>query len=194
MASLPEYRLTPDEYLRMERAAEFKSEYDDGVIIAMSGASFRHNLIVTGLVHSLVSRVRKGCHVLPSDMKVRVVNPTRFFYPDVSVVCERPQFADDERDVLLNPLIVIEVLSDSTEKYDRSRKFLSYQGIASLQQYVLVSHESALVEHFRREADHWIYTKSEDLDAAVTLPAAGCEIPLREIYLQVDFSEAATSS
>jgi Uma2 family endonuclease len=188
MASLPEYRLTPEEYLRMERAAELKSEYDDGVLLAMSGASPRHNLIVAGLIHSLMSRVRKGCLVYPSDMRVRVLNPTRFFYPDVSVVCEHSQFADDERDVLLNPLIVFEILSGGTENYDRGRKFLSYQEIASLQEYVLVSQDEPLVERYRREADDWVYTKSEGLDAAVDLRAAGCELPLREIYTQVDFS------
>jgi Uma2 family endonuclease len=190
MVSLPEYRLTPDEYLRMERAAELKSEYDDGVVMAMSGASWRHNLIVTALVMGLGSRVGDGWFVLSNDMKVRVLNPTRFFYPDVAVVCDRPQFADDERDVLLNPLIVIEVLSETSELYDRSRKFLSYQEIASLQEYVLVSQESALVEHFRREADHWVYTKSDSLEAAVALPAVGCELPLREIYAQVDFTSS----
>ena len=193
MASLPEYRLTPEEYLRMERAAEFKSEYDDGMIIAMSGASLRHNLIVSGLIHSLMNRVRDGCLVLANDMKVRVLNPTRFFYPDISVVCDRPQLADDKRDVLLNPLIVIEVLSGSTENYDRGRKFLSYQEIPSLQEYLLVSQDEALIEHYRREAEHWVYTKSDGLEATVALPAAGCEIPLREIYAQVDFS-APTSS
>ena len=188
MASLPEYRLTPEEYLRMERAAELKSEYDDGVLLAMSGASPRHNLIVAGLIHSLMSRVRKGCLVYPSDMRVRVLNPTRFFYPDVSVVCERSQFADDERDVLLNPLIVFEILSGGTENYDRGRKFLSYQEIVSLQEYVLVSQDAPLVERYRRETDDWVYTKSEGLNAAVDLRAAGCELPLREIYTQVDFS------
>jgi len=188
MASLPEYRLTPEEYLRMERAAELKSEYDDGVIMAMAGASSPHNLIVAALIHGLMSRVRDGCLVYPSDMKVRVLNPTRFFYPDVSVVCERPQFADDQRDVLLNPLIVIEVLSESTAKYDRGRKFFSYQEIPSLQEYVLVWQDDVLVEHYRREADHWVYTKSEGLDAALNLPSAGCEVPLREIYAQVDFT------
>jgi|ERR1044071_5048023 Uma2 family endonuclease len=188
MASLPEYRLTPEEYLRMERAAELKSEYDDGVLLAMSGASPRHNLIVAGLIHSLMSRVRKGCLVYPSDMRVRVLNPTRFFYPDVSVVCERSQFADDERDVLLNPLIVFEILSEGTENYDRGRKFLSYQEIVSLQEYVLVSQDAPLVERYRRETDDWVYTKSEGLNAAVDLRAAGCELPLREIYTQVDFS------
>ena|ERR1051325_1444691 len=190
MASVPEYRLTPEEYLRMERAAEYKSEYDDGVIIAMSGASLRHNIIVHGLARSIGNRLENRCLVLSNDMKVRVLNPTRFFYPDVLVVCDRPQVADDQKDVLLNPLIVIEVLSESTAKYDRERKFLSYQEIDSLKEYVLVSQDSPRVEHYRREAEHWVYTKSEGLEGTVALPSAGCEIPLREIYAQVDFTSS----
>ena len=174
----------------MERAAEFKSEYDDGVILAMAGASYRHNSIVMALGGSLLSRLGNRCTVLGSDMKVRVLNPARFFYPDVSVVCDRPQFADDERDVLLNPLIVVEILSESTEHYDRGRKFRSYQQIESLQEYLLVSQAEALVEQFQREAGRWVYTKSEGLEATVSLPVLGCELPLREIYAQVDFTSS----
>jgi Uma2 family endonuclease len=188
MVSLPEYRVTPEEYLRMERAAELKSEYDDGVVMAMSGASLRHTTIASALIRNIGNRLGDRCLVLGSDMKVRVLNPTRYFYPDVSIVCGRPQLADDHRDVLLNPLIVIEVLSKGTENYDRGRKFLSYQEIGSLQEYVLVSQDDVLVEHYRREADHWSYTKSKGLEATVDLRSAGCEIPLREIYAQVDFS------
>src|SRR6266852_1063336 len=190
MSTLPDYRLTPEEYLRTERAAEYKSEYDDGVILAMSGASPRHNLIVAGLIRALGNRLADRCLVFPNDMKVRIVNPVRFFYPDVSVVCDRPQFAYDERDVLLNPLIAVEVLSDATAKYDRGRKFLSYQQIESLQEYLLVSQDEPLVEHFRREEEHWVYTKREGLHASVALPAARCELPLQEIYYQVKFETA----
>ena len=111
MAIVPEYRVTPEEYLRLERAAETKREYDDGVIYAMSGASFPHNLIVGNLNWTLRNRL-KQCSVTPSDLKVRILNPTRFYYPDVTIVCGTPRFADDERDVLLNPLIVFEVLSE----------------------------------------------------------------------------------
>ena len=186
MASVPEYRVTPEEYLRLERAAETKSEYDDGVIYAMAGASLEHNLIVAGLIRSLGNRVPSGCRVLPSDMKVRVLNPTRFYYPDVSVVCEKPRFADDETDVLLNPLIVFEVLSGSTARYDRGRKFLSYQAIDSLQEVVFVSQDLYLVEHYRRDGEHWVYTLVQGRDARVTLPAVNCELPLDDIYYQVE--------
>src|SRR5947208_15955314 len=121
MTSLPVYRLTPEEYLRLERAAESKSEYDDGVTYARAGVGERHNLIVGNLIWRLRNCLPSRCRVYPSDMKVRILNPTRYYYPDVSVVCDAPQFADDERDVLLNPLVVIEVLSDRTAAFDRGR-------------------------------------------------------------------------
>src|SRR5438094_43162 len=111
MSSVAEKRLTPDEYLRRERAAETKSEYDDGVVYAMSGASERHNLLVAGLVRGLGNRLPSRCRVYPSDLRVRILKPTRFFYPDVTVVCGESRFDDDERDVLLNPLVIFEVLS-----------------------------------------------------------------------------------
>ena len=186
MASVPEYRVTPEEYLRLERAAETKSEYDDGVIYAMAGASFQHNLIVGNLNWSLRNRLPSSCSVVPSDMKVRILNPTRFYYPDVSVVCEKPRFADDETDVLLNPLIVFEVLSGSTAGVDRGRKFHSYQAIDSLQEVVFVSQDLYLVEHYRRDGEHWIYTAVQGRDARVTLPAVNCELPLDDIYYQVE--------
>src|SRR6266496_3532087 len=123
MSSVAEERLTPEEYLRRERAAETKSEYDDGFVYAMSGASARHNLIVAGLIRSLGNRLHARCRVYPSDMRVRILKPTRFYYPDVSVVCGEPQYAEDQRDVLVNPRVVFEVLSESTMALDRGRKF-----------------------------------------------------------------------
>ena len=182
---MPEYRVSPEEYLRLERAAETKSEYDDGVIYAMSGASPRHNLIVAGIIGSLFGRLGLPCRVFPSDMKVRVVNPIRFYYPDVTIVCGEPRYEDDHQDVLLNPLIVFEVLSSGTGDLDRGRKFLSYQEIGSLQEFVLVSQEHCLVEHYRRDGEHWVYTRVEGRAAYVPLPAANCELPLEEIYRQV---------
>ena len=183
MASVPEYRITPEEYLRLERAAETKSEYDDGVIYAMAGASLEHNLIVGNLNWSLRNRLPSSCRVLPSDMKVRILNPTRFYYPDVSVVCETPRFADDETDVLLNPLIVFEVLSDSNVTYT---KFRSYQTIDSIQELVFVTQDLYLVEHYRRDGEHWIYTVVQGRDAHVTLPAVNCELPLADVYYQIE--------
>jgi Uma2 family endonuclease len=119
-------------------------------------------------------------------MKVRVLNPTRFYYPDVTITCDQPRYADDQKDVLLNPLIVFEVLSGGTANLDRGRKFHSYQTIESLQEYVLVSQDDCKVEHFRRDGKQWIYTPVEGRDARLVLPAVNCEIPLDEIYRQVE--------
>lgn len=185
MSSVPQPRITPEEYLRRERAAETKSEYDDGVVYAMAGASPEHNLIVAGLIGSLANRLPDRCRLYPSDMKVRVQRPTRFYYPDATVVCGTPQYVEGERDVLLNPMIVFEVLSETTERFDRGRKFLSYQSVESLQEYVLVWQDDYRVEHYRRDGDQWRYSVAQGIDATLSLPGAGCELPLREIYRQV---------
>jgi len=187
MALLPdEYRVSAEEYLRLERAAETKSEYDDGAIYAMAGASYAHTMIVGNLNWSLRNRLPLPCRALPSDMKVRILNPTRFYYPDVTIICDAPRFADDEQDVLLNPLIVFEVLSTSTAGVDRGRKFHGYQTIDSLHEYVLVSQERYFVEHFRCDGERWIYARIEGADAHLSLPAVNCDLPLAEIYRQVE--------
>ena len=184
MSSLPSYYLSPEEYLAIERRAEYKSEYVDGVMYAMAGGSERHNLIVGNLITELNVQLRNSpCRVYPSDLKVRVPNSKRFFYPDVSVVCDETQFADDERDVVLNPVVVVEVLSESTAAFDRGKKFQSYQQIESLQEYMLVSQDEHLVEHYLRQDDgHWLYTKVGGLDEAIALPTIKCRLVLSNIY------------
>ncbi len=184
MSSLPSYYLSPEEYLSIERQAEYKSEYIDGVLYAMAGGSERHNLIAGNLITELNIRLREApCRVYPSDLKVRVPNPKRFFYPDVSVVCGDTQFADDEKDVILNPVLLVEVLSESTAAFDRGKKFQSYQQIESLQEYLLVSQDEPLVEHFLRQEDgHWLYTKVSGLDEAIILPGLQCQLALSDIY------------
>lgn len=186
MSSLPDYYLSPEEYLRIERRAEFKSEYVDGVAYAMAGGSERHNLITGNLVTELNIQLRAtDCKVYPSDMKVRLPNSRKFFYPDVSVVCGETQFADEERDVILNPVLIAKVLSDSTEAFDRGKKFSSYQQIESLREYLLVSQSEFVVEHFLRQEAGWFYTKASGLDAALGLPALDCRIALSDIYSKV---------
>src|SRR5919206_4091804 len=160
MSSLPSYYLSPEEYLAIERKAEYKSEYFDGVVYAMAGGSERHNLIAANIIIALGVQLRdRPCRVYPSDLKVRVPNSRKFFYPDVSVVCGETQFADEERDVVLNPIVVVEVLSESTAAFDRGKKFQSYQQIESLQEYLLVSQDEFVVEHFLRQEGGWFYTK-----------------------------------
>ncbi|MBT9581720.1 Uma2 family endonuclease [bacterium] len=182
MASAPQAHLTPEEYLARERSAEFKSEYVDGAVLAMAGASERHNLIVANAIMTLGPRLRKSsCRIYPSDLKVRVGN--RFFYPDVSVICGQTVFADDEKDVVLNPSLIIEVLSPNTMAYDRGAKFLSYQQIPSLQDYLLIHQEEELVEHYRRHPPNaWLYTKSAGRDSTIEISFAGGQFSLADLY------------
>ncbi len=184
MASLPTYYLSPEEYLAIERKAEYKSEYVDGVMYAMAGGSERHNLITANIIIALGVQLRnRPCRVYPSDLKVRVPNSKRFFYPAVSVVCGETRFADDERDVVLNPMLVVEVLSESTAAYDRGKKFLAYQQIDSLQEYLRIWQEEEMVEHYVRQSnDTWLYTKAVGLAATIILPSIACEVTLRDIY------------
>ena len=184
MSSLPSYYLSPEEYLVIERQAEYKSEYVDGVIYMLAGSSKHHNLIAGNIITELNIQLRKTpCEVFPSDMKVRVPDSRKFFYPDISVVCDESRFADDERDVLLNPVLIVEILSESTAAFDRGKKFQSYQQIESLQEYLLVSQDEHVLEHFlRQENDHWLYTKSSGLDEILELPNVKCQLALRDIY------------
>src|ERR1700694_4022877 len=178
MASVPNYYLSPEEYLTLERKAEFKSEYMDGVVYAMASASKRHNLIVANIIITIGAQLKgRPRRVCPSDLKVRVPNPKRYFYPDVSVVCGDDEFADDEQDIILNPTLIVEVLSESTAAFDRGKKFLSYQQIESLQQYLLVSQDEVLVEGYARQgSDGWLYTKVTGLEGVLGLQSAQCNI------------------
>jgi Uma2 family endonuclease len=184
MSSLPSYHLSPEEYLAIERQAEYKSEYLNGVMYAMAGGTERHNLIAANVIMSVGIQLRnRPCRVYPSDLKVRIPNSTRFFYPDVSVVCGETKFADDKTDVILNPVLIVEVLSDSTAAYDRGKKFLSYQQIESLREYLLIAQDEFLVEHFvRQDNDSWLYTKANALEETVALPSIECELALRDVY------------
>lgn len=186
MSSLPTVYLSPEEYLGLERRAEFKSEYVDGVVHARADSSERHNLITANVVTALGVQLRdRPCRVYPSDLKVRVPNSKRFFYPDVSVVCGETEFADEERDVILNPILIVEVLSESTEAFDRGRKFSSYQQLESLREYLLVSQGELVVEHYLRQEAGWFYTKASGPDADLNLPALDCRVALSDIYSKV---------
>jgi Uma2 family endonuclease len=133
MSTQPTYHLTPEEYLAVERRAEYKSEYVDGLMYQMAGGSEAHNLITGNVVTELNVQLRDTpCKVYPSDMKVREPGSRKFHYPDVSVVCGETQFADQHRDVILNPVLIVEVLSDTTAAYDRGKKFQSYHAVGTV--------------------------------------------------------------
>lgn len=182
MATQALTRYSPDEYLAMERGAETRSEYIDGRIVALAGAQRPHIVIVANLVREIGGRLLETpCDVYPTEMKVRIEASGRYVYPDLCVSCD-PQFEDGATDVLLNPLLIIEVLSDSTESYDRGEKFFHYRRIGSLREYVLISQKTCLVERYVREGDFWQFTSLDDLDTSLVLTSVEADIPLRRIY------------
>lgn len=186
MASDPARFLTAEEYLALERAAEIKSEYFDGSLVAMTGATRPHVLVTVNLVRELSQQLRgRACELYALDMRVRITEANMYAYPDLVVVCGEPTFEDDEGDVLLNPTLVLEVLSPSTEGYDRGLKFARYRQRTSLQEYVLVAQDRAHVERFSREGDHWLLTEVAGLDSTIELTSIGCTLALREVYDKV---------
>jgi Uma2 family endonuclease len=190
MASQPKPNLTPEEYLAIERATEFKSEYIDGYIVAMVGASEPHNLIVTNSVRELSSQLKgRDCTVYSNDMRIDLRERKLFAYPDVVVVCGEPDLvADDFHDNLRNPVVIIEVLSQSTERYDRGLKFFKYRRIETLEEYVLIAQDRTLIEHYvRQPSGDWLMSEAFGLDAVIHLSSIGCDLRLSEIYDKVKF-------
>jgi Uma2 family endonuclease len=188
MSSDPKTLLTEEEYLVIERQAEFRSEFHEGEMFAMAGASRQHNRIVTNIVTALDNQLRKRpCNVYSSDMRVKIVSTGLFTYPDLVVTCGEEMFADHEQDILLNPLVIFEVLSDSTEAYDRGKKFEQYQSIDSLSTYVLVAQDAQRVERYVRQEDGrtWLYTEAREADAVVRIEAILCDLKLEDVYAKV---------
>jgi Uma2 family endonuclease len=192
MSASPYPRLTEEEYLKIERAAEFKSEFHDGRMYAMSGGSSAHALIIPNLAAELRQALRqKPCLVYVTELRLRISPRGSYTYPDVTVVCGPSKFADDRKDTLLNPTLIVEVLSPFTEAHDRGLKFAQYRQIDSLQEYGLVSQTEPRVEIFRRQASgDWLLSESTGLDASVRFDSVGCQIALSEIYHQVSFEPA----
>ena len=197
-------RLTPEEYITFERKAPpdaeiIRYEYLNGALIAMSGASRAHNLITMNVSMALYSRLRgSGCETYANEMRVSAPLTASYFYPDIVVVCEEPRFEDDVFDTLLNPIILVEVLSPSTEAYDRGEKFAHYRQLVSLQEYILVAQSKVLVEHYRRQEKRgtppvtrkdWIFTDFRELDQVLPLTSIQCELPLQEIYERIPFPD-----
>ena len=203
-ASAAQTRLTPEEYIAFERKALpdaeiIRHEYINGELIAMSGASRAHNLITINIATALHSRLRDSrCETYANEMRVSTPTTTSYFYPDVVVVCEEPRFENDVFDTLLNPIILVEVLSPSTEVYGRREKFAHYRQLPSLQEYVLIAQDQVRVEHYRRQEKQgtvpatgkdWIFTDFQDIEESLPLTSIRCELPLREIYARVPFSD-----
>jgi Uma2 family endonuclease len=191
MSALPKTKWTTEEYLAFERQSEIKHEFLNGEIYAMTGASRNHNIIAGNTIASLHSQLRKQpCEIYPSDMRVRV-SATHYTYPDIIVVCGEPHYDQDMGDNLLNPTIIIEVLSPSTESYDRGEKFRSYRRLDSLQEYVLIAQDRYLIEHYvRQSTGQWLLSDAAQPEDVVVLPSINCTLLLSDVYEKVTFEEA----
>ncbi len=181
--------VTPEEYLAQERLAASRHEYVDGVVVAMGGGSRHRSMLKVDLARLISTQLmNSGCDTYDSDMRVRV-DDHRYVYPDLTVVCGASQFADDAFDVLLNPTVVLEVLSPSTELADRGEKWSRYRRMPSLQQYVLVSQEKPAIEVATRVGEAWTFTEAKGLDATIRLEAIGVTLVLAEVYGRVTFDD-----
>jgi Uma2 family endonuclease len=179
--------VSPEQYLEAERRATTKSQYLNGRVLAMSGASRKHNLVVGNLVAALHRRLEgRPCEVYPSDMRLRVPETGLYTYPDVTVVCAELRLEDTHFDTLLNPTVLFEVLSPSTASDDRGWKGAHYRRIPSLEEYLLVPQDEPRVERYRRHGEaEWLITEVEGIEASVELASIGCALSLREVYERV---------
>ena len=179
---------TPEEYLERERRAERRSEYRDGEIRAMAGASVPHNRINANLIAELHSRLKNSpCDVFSQDLKTRTT-ATKYAYPDVIVVCGEPEFLDEHEDVVTNPTVIFEILSPSTESFDRGDKFADYQQQGSLQEYVLVAQDQVSVERFTRQVNGlWLYQRLHSREESLALESVDVSVPLDDIYYRLRF-------
>ncbi|MFZ1642410.1 MAG: Uma2 family endonuclease [Candidatus Contendobacter sp.] len=187
MTALTQSFYTPEQYLALERQANYKSEYVNGSIFAMAGASKEHNQIAFNIAGELHGQLKnRPCLAYVNDLRVKVNATGLYTYPDVAALCGEPQFEDEQMDTLLNPSVIIEILSPSTEAYDRGDKFAHYRRLPSLMEYVLIAQNKVRVEHYIRQDNKWVLTEMDSLDETLCLASIQCEIPLREIYAKVD--------
>ena len=186
---------TPEEYITLERKAipdteTVRSEYMNGKIIGRSSSNWAHNLITGNIAAGLYTRLgNSGSFIFANEMRVSIPSANSYFYPDVGVVCEEPRFEDNVFDILLNPIVIVEVLSPSTEAYDRGEKFSHYRQLQSLREYILISQDQVHVDHYVRQAEKWVLTDFRNLDQQLPLTSIQCELPLQEIYARVTFPE-----
>jgi Uma2 family endonuclease len=188
VASHPITKVSAEEYLAQDRAAEFRSEFLDGEIVAMSGGSARHSIVTVNLTREISTALRgKSCQAFNSDLRVRV-SPRMYTYPDLTVVCGRFMLADERQDILLNPTVIFELLSPSTEKYDRGIKLQSYRSIESLQDYILVAQDQIRIEQYTRgEANVWTFRDYQGAKENLVIASIQVSLPLSGIYDRVEF-------
>ncbi len=181
MATLPDAPLTEEQYLEIERLAEFKSEFHDGRMFAMSGGSPNHALLSGSIIALLYAQMPPGCRVFSSDLRIKVSSAGLYTYPDCSVICGELQFAGDQNDVVTNPLLIVEVLSPSTEGYDRGKKFELYRTIPSFREYLVIHQDRRHVEHYsKRDDGSWLLR--DHVDGSVAIARLGAHIALADLY------------
>jgi Uma2 family endonuclease len=185
--------MTAEEYLAWERTSATKHEYFSGEIIDFAGTSLDHAAIVRNLIVALTLQLRQGpCRTFSTDVRLRIGHGTAYVYPDVMIICGEPAVADDQQDTALNPAVIIEVLSPSTEMVDRAKKFAHYTALPTLQEYVLVTQDTAQIEQYVRQADgKWLYSKTRGLDAVVTLASVNADLRLADVYENVELGNDA---
>lgn len=194
MSALPQPFYTVEHYLELEEKAETKSEYLSGQIFAMSGGSPRHSRIAANLIRRLGNALdAEPCEIFTSDLRVTIMPTGLKTYPDVTVTCGEPYFHPLDTNSLINPMVLFEVLSPSTEGYDRGEKWANYRQLESLQEYVLVSQHTPLVEVYARQEDgSWKFTATNKMDGKISLPSLGMTLSLAEVYEKIDFDPTAS--
>lgn len=183
--------VSPDDYLRLEGEAAEKQEYYYGEVRAMAGASYAHHRICMNIGSELNVQLRgKSCAVVGSDQRLQILNGSAYVYPDVTVVCGPPSFNETRKpETLLNPTLLVEVLSESTADKDRSEKFMLYRQIPSLQQYLMLDSQTQLAELYTRQANgYWLFMETRDSSPLLDLSSVGCQVPLAEVYAGVEFT------
>ena len=193
MAAIPKERFTLEEYIEFDKNSEERYEYFDGVVVSMSGGTLAHNRIARNLTTGLTNRLGgQGCEVLPADMRIKVPKAPPYRYADLVVVCGQPIIESVQGlDVLVNPALIVEILSESTEAYDRGKKFVSYQSIGTFREYLLIAQDRPYITHYMRQSDEsWLRTDIEDLDSEIKFTTLSCTLSLKEIYSLVDFTDA----
>lgn len=199
MSAHPKHFLTPEEYLAIERESEARHEYFDGEIYLMSGGTEEHALLGANIMLEIGIQLKGSkCRVYSSDFRVFIPRTGLYTYPDATVVCGETVLVDDgKRDTLLNPTLIVEVLSPSTESYDRGGKFAHYQTIESLAEYVLISQAQPRIECFTKDgnaSDKWIYRKVDSMEASIELESIKIKLALADVFANVDFERARSKA
>ena len=183
--AVPKYNsITPAQYLEMERASEYKNEYYDGYVQAMSGASLKHNIIASNIAAKVDHFLNgKNCRMLQSDMRVCTPSSDSYMYPDALIICGKPELEDDKFDTLKNPFVIFEIISSSTALYDKGRKFLFYQQIPSLMEYIMIDSQKKLIQLGRKQADgSWRFEQISNSNEILNIKTIDFDLPLSEIY------------